>query len=172
MKKIVIIGSPGSGKTTLARLLKQKTQLPTYHLDSLFWRDNWKKTSRDSWIKIQNNLVQLPEWIIDGNYTATLEIRITAADTIIFLDYPTYLCTYRVIKRMFKNHNKKRADLANNIERINLDIIFFTLLFKKRNRIPILNLLNQQYDKHIFILKNKNDLKNFIIHLNKQSIKQ
>ena len=167
MKKIAIIGSPGSGKSTLAKLLEQKTSLPTYHLDSLFWSKNWEKPSKEKWIKLQKDLIKLPAWIIDGNYNSTLELRTSAADTIIFLDYPTYLCTYRVLKRMLINYRKSSPGLGDNSERINLKIIIFVLLFKRRNRDRILNLLDKESTKKVFILKNKNDLKEFIAEVNK-----
>lgn len=125
------------------------------------------KTSKEQWIRLQKDLIKLPAWIIDGNYNSTLELRTSAADTIIFLDFPAYLCTYRVLKRMLINYRKSSLDLGDNSERINLKIIIFALLFRRRNRDLILNLLDKKNIKKVFILKNKNDLKEFIAEVNK-----
>ncbi len=85
MKKIVLIGSGGAGKSTLARQLGEVLKINVYHLDALFWKPNWVGVPKDDQRNIQNKLVEKEEWIIDGNYGGTMEIRLNAADTIIFL---------------------------------------------------------------------------------------
>jgi adenylate kinase family enzyme len=86
MKKIILIGSGGSGKSTLARKLGDKLEIDVYHLDALFWKPNWEGAPKDEQRKVQNDLVKKEEWIIDGNYGGTMDIRLNAADTVIFLD--------------------------------------------------------------------------------------
>ena len=82
MKKIVLIGSGGSGKSTLAKQLGEKLKINVYHLDALFWKPNWVGVPKDEQRMIQKDLVKRQEWIIDGNYGGTMEIRLNAADTI------------------------------------------------------------------------------------------
>ena len=89
MDKIVIIGSSGSGKSTLAARLGPILNLPVYHLDRLFWRPGWQETPRDEWRMLQQKLCAEPQWIIDGNYSGTLDVRLAACDTVIWLDLPT-----------------------------------------------------------------------------------
>jgi adenylate kinase family enzyme len=101
MKKIVIIGSSGAGKSTFAHRLGEILRVEAFHLDRLFWRTGWKRTFRKKWRKIQQQLVQKDTWIIDGSYHDTLNIRLNAAEIVIFLDMPTILCVWRVIKRHF-----------------------------------------------------------------------
>lgn len=86
MKKIMLIGSGVSGKSTLARQLGNILNIQVYHLDAIFWKPNWEGVSKEEQISIQTDLVKKDEWLIDGNYGGTLDIRMDAADTIIFLD--------------------------------------------------------------------------------------
>ena len=85
MRKIIIIGSGGSGKSTLARKLGEMTRIPVFHLDALYWKPGWVPTPREEWNARVKALVNQDQWIIDGNYGGTLNIRMTEADTIIFL---------------------------------------------------------------------------------------
>ena len=87
MRKIILIGSGGSGKSTLARTMGKKLSYPVDHLDVLLWRANWEAVSREDQRAIQQALTSRDTWIIDGNYGGTLDLRIDAADTVIFLIY-------------------------------------------------------------------------------------
>jgi adenylate kinase family enzyme len=112
MKRIMIIGSAGAGKSTLARTLHTITKLPVIHLDSLFWKPEWRETPKATWIALQQDIVQGEEWIIDGTYQSTIDIRLEAADAVIFLDMPSLLCLWRVIKRHILYWRRLRPDLA------------------------------------------------------------
>jgi adenylate kinase family enzyme len=112
MKRIVIVGSSGSGKSTLARQLSQQLNLPLYHLDKYFWHAGWVGTPFQTWQQTVRSFVTQDEWILDGNYRSTLDMRIKAADTIIFLDLPPWLCTLRAIKRRIQYRNRPRPDMA------------------------------------------------------------
>ncbi|GAB0150938.1 hypothetical protein [Marinobacterium sp. BA1] len=92
MKKIAVIGSGGSGKSTFSALLGKELNLPVHHLDQLYWKPNWVKTPKEDWIKIQKGICDSECWIIDGNYQSTLDIRFEACDTVIFLDVNRYTC--------------------------------------------------------------------------------
>ncbi len=111
MKRIAIIGSSGAGKSTLARQLGTLLALPVIHLDTLFWQPGWIETPRDRWNAIQEQLISQETWIIDGNYRSSLNIRLAAADTIIFLDFPMLLCLYRALKRRFQYAGRSRPDM-------------------------------------------------------------
>ncbi|MCE0556021.1 hypothetical protein [Motilimonas sp. E26] len=110
MNKIAIIGSGGAGKSTLAVALAKQLDLPLYHLDRLYWGPNWQRAERPAWAQLQQQLCGQQSWIIDGNYFNTLDIRLAACDTVIFLDVDRYRCIYRAVKRtLFSNH---RPDMA------------------------------------------------------------
>jgi len=96
MTKIAVIGSPGAGKSTLARQLGQVLGSEVFHLDAFYWKPGWVETPKEEWVEIQKKLVTKDSWIIDGNYGSTIEIRLQAAEVIIFLDLPRSVCLWRV----------------------------------------------------------------------------
>ncbi|MCE4048858.1 DNA topology modulation protein [Bacillus sp. Au-Bac7] len=129
MKKIVLIGSGGSGKSTMARQLGEKLNLRVYHLDVLFWKPNWVGVPKNEQINIQVELVKEESWIIDGNYGGTMDIRLNAADTIIFLDISRWTCMFRMIKRILKYHHKTRPDMGEGCEE-RFSFAFFKWIWK------------------------------------------
>lgn len=164
MKRIVIIGSGGSGKSTFARKLGDKLKLPVIHLDSLYWKPNWQKVSKDEWLKIQHEIVKGKEWIIDGNYKSTKDIRFAAADTIIFLDFPKWLCLLRSMQRRLMYHNKTRADLGgNNYERTTWQFLWWIFNYPRKD---VLDKLEQLKDKNVIRLKNPRELDKFLASVN------
>jgi|ERR1700722_1189975 hypothetical protein len=107
MKRVVIFGRGASGKSTLARGLGGITQLPVIELDKVFWGPGLATKSRDQWVGIQEKLVAKEGWIMDGDlgpYDA-VEVRLRAADTIIFLDFSLFRCAWRAARR-----SRERAD--------------------------------------------------------------
>lgn len=113
MQKIVLIGSGGSGKSTLALRLGAALGIEVFHLDALLWKPGWVLATREEMIAIQRKLVAGEQWIIDGNYGETMELRLAAADTIILLDLPPALCLSRVLRRRLSNLGRTRPDMAD-----------------------------------------------------------
>lgn len=128
MERITIIGSSGSGKSTLARHLGHCLQIPIVHLDKHFWHPGWVPTERSIWTNRVEKMVQAPTWIIDGNYRYTLDIRLQAADTIIFLDMPRLLCIGRAIKRRLQYMYYDRPDIASGCDEQLFDPSLFNFL--------------------------------------------
>ena len=95
----MIIGCSGSGKSTLARKLADLTGLPLIHLDREYWRPGWVEPDKLEWLAAVRAVAARPRWIIDGNYSASLGIRVAAADTVIFLDFPRWVCLWSVLCR-------------------------------------------------------------------------
>jgi adenylate kinase family enzyme len=136
MEKIVVIGSPGAGKTTFARKLGEILDIKVNHLDRHFWESSWHEISRSERVKIQAELIRKPKWIIEGTYVSSSDDRLNAADTIIFLDLPNWLCLWHVLKRHFLEPQKFRPDLADGCtEKLRLPYLAKVLVFPVRGRI-------------------------------------
>jgi adenylate kinase family enzyme len=112
MRRVAVIGSAGAGKSTLSRELGALLGLPVIHLDRLFWRPGWVETPREEWVRVQAEAVRGERWVIDGNYGGTLERRLGAADTIIFLDFPRLVCVWRVLRRRLQYARRQRPDMT------------------------------------------------------------
>lgn len=107
MRKILVIGCPGAGKSTFARKLAYKTGLPLHYLDQLFWHDDQTTVSVEEFDGTLAKILDEDQWIIDGNYLRTMPQRLQACDTVFYLDYPMSLCLESVIQR----RGKRRPDL-------------------------------------------------------------
>jgi adenylate kinase family enzyme len=114
VKKILIIGSGGAGKSTLACELGTILGLEVIHLDAWYWNPGWVETPKAEWQNIIQDLTLRESWIMDGNYGGTLDVRLSVADTVIFLDFPRLLCLSRVIKRRFIYAGQSRPDMASD----------------------------------------------------------
>ncbi len=112
MKRVLIIGSGGAGKSTLARRMGEISGLPVIHLDAEHWRPGWIEPSKDEWAARVDELTRGESWIMDGNYGGTMSQRIAAADTILFLDLPRTTCLGRVVKRRIQYQGRSRPDMT------------------------------------------------------------
>lgn len=164
MKRILIIGSAGSGKSTLSQKLGSILHLPIIHLDKHYWKPNWVPTPNEEWDQTVEEFTMRDEWIMDGNYSRTLDTRLKRADLIIFLDMPMLLCMYRVIKRRIKYHKKMRPDLNEDCpEKLDWEFLKWVWTYKKRSRVRVLNKLDQvKNDKQIIILRNRKEVNELI----------
>src|SRR5947209_4831523 len=159
MKKIAIIGSPGAGKSTLARGLGSILKIKVIHLDRHFWEPGWEEKPRETRKEILQYLVQKNWWIIEGTYLNTSDIRLNAADTIIFLDMPGFLCFLRVIRRHFKNRKQPRPDLPKGCtDKLGtyylMKVLGFPFVCRKRIERKLHEFEN---DKQIYRLRSKNE---------------
>lgn len=163
--KIIIVGSGGAGKSTLARQLGEVTGLPVIHLDAHYWQPGWVETPREEWVRINEGLVAGERWIIDGNYGGTMAMRVAAAQTIIFLDLPPIICLWRVLKRRVMYHGKTRPDLNEGcVEKIDWEFLKWICIDYPRNtRKRLLERLAQHRDeKQIIILRSPGEVALFM----------
>ena len=165
MRRILIIGSAGAGKTVLSLQLGELLRLPVVHLDALHWLPGWEKPPRDAWLQIVDELIQRDSWIMDGNYDSTLEPRLEACDTVVLLDLPRALCLYRVLKRSLAHHGRPRPDLNEECREQLPDREFISWIwnYPKRN-IPRVRALLQRHEgrKTIFVLKSRRDIRRLV----------
>ena len=102
MQKVIVIGCPGSGKTTFAQRLSQKVDLPLYYLDAIWHKPDKTHIPREEFDARMREILATDAWIVDGNYSRTIESRIAACDTVFLFDLPTEVCLEGVISRIGK----------------------------------------------------------------------
>ena len=165
MRKVMVIGSAGAGKSTFSTSLGEILDLPVYHLDSIFWQPGWVKTEREDWARTQEALVSGDAWILDGNYGSTLEIRVRACDTVIFLAYSRWLCLARVIKRWLRWRGRTRPDLNSGCVEYMPDWEFLTWIwgYPKTSAPRVLGLLEKYREgRQVFVIESPRELERFV----------
>lgn len=163
-QRIMVIGSCGAGKSTLSRKLAAHLDLPLIHLDQHHWQAGWVECDKATWTKKTDELIAAERWIIDGNYNGTMDARIARADTIIFLDYPTLTCLYRITKRIIKHWRKTRPDMTPGCnERFNWEFYHYVAMFNVVRRPGILRRLEGvDATKDIHIIKNNKNIQDLL----------
>lgn len=169
MKKVVVVGSGGAGKSTFSRRLGEITGLEVIHLDSVYWRPNWTEPPKDAWAATVARLIQRDSWIMDGNFGGTRELRMRAADTIIFLDLPRRLCLYRGAKRAILYYGRRRPDMAGGCnERLDREFLLWIWNYPKTSRVRLLAELEKLPNKRIVVLRSRADVRKFLLDLEQQ----
>lgn len=132
MQRILVIGSPGAGKSTLAHALAKRTGLPLHHLDRIHWLPGWIERDRAEAFDHVEQILAQQCWIIDGNYGSTMPQRIKHADTVVWLDYPTWLCLGRALKRWWTYRGRSRPDMTDGCpERLDLEFLLYIAKFRR-----------------------------------------
>ena len=153
MKKVIIIGCPGSGKSTFARALQTATGLPLYYLDMLYWNADRSIVPREVFRARLAEILAREEWIIDGNYGSTMEWRMQACDTVIFLDYPAELCLAGIRERQ----GKPRPDMPWVETEDDAEFMDYIRSFQETSRPKILQLLAQYAHREIFQFRSREE---------------
>ena len=161
MNKAIIIGCPGSGKSTFSKALHEKTNLPLYHLDMLYWNSDRTTVSKDIFRERLQSVLVLDKWIIDGNYGSTIEMRLKECDTVFFLDYPLEVCIDGVRQRK----GTVRTDMPWVETEYDEEFLQFIRDFEKRSRPKIIELLNEYKDKNIVVFKSREDADGYLKNL-------
>jgi adenylate kinase family enzyme len=173
MKKILVIGSSGAGKSTFSRRLGEITGLPVIHLDVLFWNPDWVETPKDEWSKKVETALQGEEWIMDGNFSGTMEMRLAACDTVIFLDMPRAVCVYRILKRIVTYQKGSRPDMAKGCsEKFDWEFTKWVWNYPKRSKPKVEALLRRfENEKTIIRLRSKREIESFFNQLREAKLK-
>lgn len=161
MKRIAVIGSSGSGKSTFANKLGEKLDRPVIHLDKEYYTSEWKQKYpiKDDWLNFQKKLAAGDEWIIDGNYRSSLAIRLDRADTIIFFNFPKWLCLYRAFKRSFKR--EQPFDKPEGMrDKISWELIKRVITYPTKEIYQIINSYKNR--AKIVVVKNDKDVQDLL----------
>lgn len=130
MKKVIIIGCPGSGKTTFAEKLRDKTGLPLYYLDAIWHKPDKTHISREDFDDRIREIFAEDEWIIDGNYSRTIEMRLKKCDTVFLFDLPAEVCLQGATERLGKGRydmpwidTEIDPEFKREIEHFSIDVL-------------------------------------------------
>ena len=164
-QKIIILGCPGSGKSTLAKKLHDTTGLPLFHLDAIWWKADRSHISRDEFDQKLQEILQTDQWIIDGNYSRTYEIRFKSCDTVIFLDYSVDECMRGIKERI----GKARTDMPWTEQELDPELVQLVENYPKDNRPVILSLLEKYPDVTPFVFKSRLEASEWLENLRAKS---
>ena len=173
IEKITIFGGPGTGKTRLADILSDMFNLPVYHLDAFQFESDWKPRPKDVRDAKILETVKKDSWIIEGVYTSTLEARIKAADLIIFLDFKTIDLVKGVVQRFLKakmSGEKEKSEIPGCKENIDFEFIKYIFSFNKNKREKIYQIMNNNPDKKVVILNNRDSVDKYVSLLKMEEI--
>lgn len=167
MQRVVIIGSSGSGKSTLARQLGELTGLPVHHLDRMHWRPGWVEIEQADFDQALAAVLKSDRWIIDGNYGRTMEMRLAACDTVIFLDLDRITCLRGALTRFLMYRGKTRPDMTPGCdERINWEFIQWIWGYPERERGKVLVRLKEAALTHrVITLRSRRAIRDFLRQL-------
>lgn len=165
MQKIIIIGCPGSGKTTFAEKLHTVTGLPLYYLDAIWHKPDKTHISREEFDERISEIFKTPEWIIDGNYNRTIEIRLQQSDTVFLFDLPTEVCLQGAVERL----GKGRYDLPWIETELNSEFEGFIKEFSKVSLPKIYEMIDKYKDaKNVIVFKSRDEADNYLDDLNEK----
>lgn len=158
MKKIIVIGCPGSGKSTFSRKLNEIINIPLYHLDMMYWNKDKTIVEKTVFYENLDKVLQSDKWIIDGNYQSSMEKRMKQCDTIIFLDYSVDVCLEGIKER----RGKERSDIPWVSHEDDLDFIEFIKNYNTNNKPIVLDLLKKYSNKDIYVFSNRDEADKFL----------
>ena len=164
MQRVLVIGSGGSGKSTLSKRLGKALDLPVIHLDTLYWSPGWIEPDKVQWAETVRKLIGQATWIMDGNYSGTLAERVAACDTVVFLDLPRIVCLWRVLRRLAKHRGKPRPDMADDCpERLNVTFLLWIWNYPNRSRRKVVALLEKyRATKNVIHLRTRGEVERFV----------
>jgi adenylate kinase family enzyme len=164
MRRVLVIGSGGAGKSTFAVRLGERTGLPVVHLDALHWHAGWTATPRDEWARMVAALLAPDAWVMDGNYAGTLDARLAASDTVVFLDLPRLVCLWRVVRRWLRHRGRTRPDMAPGCdEQLNGEFLRWIWSYPTRQRPGIMAKLGALAGgQRVVVLRSQRDIERFL----------
>ena len=158
MNRVIVIGCPGSGKSTFSRALHKLTDLPLYHLDLLNWNSDKTTVAKAVFLERLKNVVALDRWIIDGNYGSSIELRLKESDTVFFLDYPVEVCIDGIKQRQ----GKTRSDMPWIETEIDEELLEFIRNYNTQSKPKVLDLLKKYSKKDIIVFKSRKEADDYI----------
>ena len=165
-QRIIVLGCPGSGKSTFSKRLQKVTDLPLIHLDNIWWKEDRSHISRDEFDRKLDKILKKDKWILDGDYSRTYEVRFMACDTVIFLDYGLEECINGVKERV----GKERTDIPWTERDLDPELVKSVEKYEAENRPVVLSLLEKYTDKTQMVFKSRIEADEWINRLENPQI--
>lgn len=168
MRRVLVLGCPGAGKSTLARSLGEALSLPVVHLDKRWWKSGWVNRTEGEFDALLDAVLLGEEWVIDGNYLRTLPRRLERCDAVVLLDYPRRVCLFRALRRILSWRGRTRPDMAADCpERLDGEFVRWIWEFHRTQRPQVLELLDGWTgEKHVF--RSPKDCARFLAKLERE----
>ena len=157
-KRIIIIGCSGSGKSTLAKRLQSLTGLPLWHLDNIWWKADRTHITREEFDRKLQEILQGDEWIIDGDYSRTIEPRFLRCDTVVFLDLSEEACMEGITERV----GKQRTDIPWTESVLDPELVDLVRNYRKENRPRVYDLIRKHPDKQVYVFGTRGEAEAWI----------
>lgn len=160
MQRILVIGSPGAGKSTLARRLSRRMRLPLIHLDREYFGPGWTMPPREAWREQVRALAARSAWVMEGNYASTFDLRVPRATAIVWLDIPRWRCLASVAWRVIRNRGLVRDDLGPGcVERFDSSFMRWIWAYPRRMRLKTARMLERlRPGQRVFILRSRREI--------------
>ncbi len=158
MKKIIVIGCPGSGKSTFARTIQEKTGINLYYLDMIWHNSDRTNVTKEEFDARLSEILEKDSWIIDGNYQRTMPMRLEKCDTVFLLDFPTEICIQGAESRI----GKPRADMPWIELGMDEEFRQYILEFAEKNLPQIYKMLELYPEKEIIIFRSREEVQRYL----------
>jgi len=157
MRRVLVIGSPGAGKTTLSTRLAAKLNVPVHYLDLHHWLPGWTYRDGAEARETVRAIAETPAWIMDGNFAETFDLRMPRADTLVWLDYPRATCIRRILMRAIKGYGRQPPDLPDGCpETFDLQVLRFAWRFPAESR-PQIVAATERFGQHLRVFRLEGD---------------
>ncbi|MBT0768456.1 hypothetical protein KIH74_05940 [Kineosporia sp. J2-2] len=169
MDRIAILGCGGSGKTTVGRTLAAHLGAPLTHLDGLYYDGDWNTLPPAEFAARQEEIVAGPRWVVDGNYAASMPIRLARADTVVFLDIPPPVCLWGILRRRYAYRGGQHPD-QGVYDRITWNFVRYVLGFRRSMR-PRVRVMISEHAAHadVVVLTSRRAVRRWLLDLPKES---
>lgn len=160
MQRILVIGSPGAGKSTLANRLAGQLNLPLIHLDKEYFGPGWSMPPKAEWRERVKALAGRPAWVMDGNYASTFDLRVPRATAVVWLDLPRWQCALSVLWRVTRNYGRSRPDLGiAGPERFDGSFMRWIWAYPEKMRPKTMRMLERlRPDQRVYVLRSRSDI--------------
>lgn len=163
-RRVIVIGSPGAEKGSLARAIAERLKLPCIELERLYWRPGWRKPTPEEWRAQVTELAAREDWVMEGTFPATLDIRVARADWLVYVDAPMPVCLIRKLKEMMRGRGDPKAEVAPGCpQRLNGRLLRFIWNFPTSIGLRINTIIaRERRNRTIFILRTKREQEEFL----------